>query len=169
MSPTLLKNKKVARTTGCRRQGPRGEKIVLTSNLLEILLLFSFSMFCRCQIIDFHKPTGPMGTHPRLFEWILHYYSKDSEGGAKVECTSKPPIYLQHQGQCHNMLVSYYSVISLYVLQFRAAFLSLSSLNWTCGFISVIFLFSKSNIKVCIFIGWKSWMCLGSQLFDMCS
>lgn len=91
-------------------QGLRGEKIVLTSNLLEILLLLSFSMSCRCQIIDFHKPTGPMGTHPRLFEWILQYYSTDNEGGAKVVCTSKPPIYLQHQGQHHNMLVSYYSL-----------------------------------------------------------
>lgn len=115
VSPTpVLKNKKVVRTTRCRRQGFRGEKIVLTSNLLEILLLFSFSMFCRCQIIDFHKPTGPMGTHPRLFEWILHYYSTDNEGGAKVVCTSKPPIYLQHQGQCHNMLVSYWS-LSLFI------------------------------------------------------
>ncbi|KAM6084378.1 zinc finger-containing ubiquitin peptidase 1 isoform 1-T1 [Theristicus caerulescens] len=52
----------------------------------------------KCQIIDFHKPTGPMGTHPRLFEWVLRYYSTENEGGAKVVCTSKPPIYLQHQG-----------------------------------------------------------------------
>ncbi|XP_074943600.1 zinc finger-containing ubiquitin peptidase 1 isoform X2 [Phalacrocorax aristotelis] len=56
------------------------------------------SLRIKCQIIDFHKPTGPMGTHPRLFEWVLHYYSTDNEGGAKVVCTSKPPIYLQHQG-----------------------------------------------------------------------
>lgn len=93
----------------CRRKGLRGEKVVLTNNLLENLL-FSFSMFCRCQIIDFHKPTGPMGTHPRLFEWVLRYYSTDNEGGAKVLCTSKPPIYLQHQGQYHNMLVSFFSL-----------------------------------------------------------
>ncbi|XP_077031332.1 zinc finger-containing ubiquitin peptidase 1 isoform X1 [Agelaius phoeniceus] len=58
----------------------------------------------RCQIIDFHKPTGPMGTHPRLFEWILHYYSADNEGGAKVVCTSKPPIYLQHQGHSRTVV-----------------------------------------------------------------
>ncbi|XP_039236058.1 zinc finger-containing ubiquitin peptidase 1 isoform X2 [Pipra filicauda] len=56
------------------------------------------SLRMKCQIIDFHKPTGPMGTHPRLFEWVLHYYSTDNGGGAKVVCTSKPPIYLQHQG-----------------------------------------------------------------------
>ncbi|NXI51090.1 ZUFSP hydrolase, partial [Chloroceryle aenea] len=56
------------------------------------------SLRIKCQIIDFHKPTGPMCTHPRLFEWVLRYYSTDNEGGAKVVCTSKPPIYLQHQG-----------------------------------------------------------------------
>lgn len=95
----------------CRRKGLRGEKIVLTNNPLVILLLFSFYVFCcRCQIIDFHKPTGAMGTHPRLFEWVLHYYSTDNEGGAKVVCTSKPPIYLQHQGQYHNIPVSYSSL-----------------------------------------------------------
>ncbi|XP_035178826.1 zinc finger-containing ubiquitin peptidase 1 [Oxyura jamaicensis] len=56
------------------------------------------SLRIKCQIIDFHKPTGPMGTHPRLFEWVLRYYSTDNEGGTKVVCTSRPPIYLQHQG-----------------------------------------------------------------------
>ncbi|XP_014820054.1 PREDICTED: zinc finger with UFM1-specific peptidase domain protein isoform X2 [Calidris pugnax] len=58
----------------------------------------------KCQIIDFHKPTGPTGTHPRLFEWILRYYSSDSEGGGKVACTSKPPIYLQHQGHSRTIV-----------------------------------------------------------------
>ncbi|NXA00953.1 ZUFSP hydrolase, partial [Nesospiza acunhae] len=62
------------------------------------------SLRIKCQIIDFHKPTGPMGTHPRLFEWILHYYSADNEGGAKVVCTSKPPIYLQHQGHSRTVV-----------------------------------------------------------------
>lgn len=47
-----------------------------------------------------------MGTHPRLFEWVLRYYSTDNEGGAKVVCTSKPAIYLQHQGQYHGVLAS---------------------------------------------------------------
>nr|XP_041571066.1 zinc finger-containing ubiquitin peptidase 1 isoform X2 [Taeniopygia guttata] len=62
------------------------------------------SLRIKCQIIDFHKPTGPMGTHPRLFEWILRYYSTDNEGGAKVVCTSKPPIYLQHQGHSRTVV-----------------------------------------------------------------
>ncbi|XP_065590614.1 zinc finger-containing ubiquitin peptidase 1 isoform X2 [Cyrtonyx montezumae] len=62
------------------------------------------SLRIKCQIIDFHKPTGPMGTHPRLFEWILRYYSTDSEGAAKVVCTSRPPIYLQHQGHSRTIV-----------------------------------------------------------------
>ncbi|KFQ10195.1 Zinc finger with UFM1-specific peptidase domain protein, partial [Leptosomus discolor] len=62
------------------------------------------SLRIKCQIIDFHKPTGPVGTHPRLFEWVLRYYSTDNEGGAKVVCTSKPPIYLQHQGHSRTVV-----------------------------------------------------------------
>ncbi|KAL8186436.1 UNVERIFIED_CONTAM: Zinc finger-containing ubiquitin peptidase 1 [Gekko kuhli] len=56
------------------------------------------SLRLKCQIIDFHQPTGPSETHPRLFEWVLNYYNYDKENSAKVVCTSKPPIYLQHQG-----------------------------------------------------------------------
>ncbi|XP_051469368.1 zinc finger-containing ubiquitin peptidase 1 [Apus apus] len=69
----------------------------------EIFSLLT-SLRIKCQIIDFHKPTGPTGTHPRLFEWVLRYYSTDNEGGAKVVCTSKPPIYLQHQGHSRTVV-----------------------------------------------------------------
>uniref|UniRef100_A0A8C3BSS9 Zinc finger-containing ubiquitin peptidase 1 n=1 Tax=Cairina moschata TaxID=8855 RepID=A0A8C3BSS9_CAIMO len=62
------------------------------------------SLRIKCQIIDFHKPTGPAGTHPRLFEWILRYYSTDNEGATKVVCTSRPPIYLQHQGHSRTVV-----------------------------------------------------------------
>ncbi|XP_040522593.1 zinc finger-containing ubiquitin peptidase 1 [Gallus gallus] len=62
------------------------------------------SLRVKCQIIDFHKPTGPTGTHPRLFEWILRYYSTDNEGAAKVVCTSRPPVYLQHQGHSRTVV-----------------------------------------------------------------
>ncbi|XP_068794221.1 zinc finger-containing ubiquitin peptidase 1 [Struthio camelus] len=58
----------------------------------------------KCRIVDFHKPTGPMGTHPRLLEWILCYYSTDNEGSAKVVRTSRPPIYLQHQGHSRTVV-----------------------------------------------------------------
>ncbi|KAH0622253.1 hypothetical protein JD844_024392 [Phrynosoma platyrhinos] len=56
------------------------------------------SLRLKCQIIDFHQSTGPSGTHPRLFEWVLNYYSLEKENNAKVVCSSRPPIYLQHQG-----------------------------------------------------------------------
>nr|XP_023506736.1 zinc finger with UFM1-specific peptidase domain protein isoform X3 [Equus caballus] len=62
------------------------------------------SLRVKCHIVDFHKATGPLGTHPRLFEWILNYYSSEREGGPKVVCTSKPPIYLQHQGHSRTVV-----------------------------------------------------------------
>ncbi|XP_042536874.1 zinc finger-containing ubiquitin peptidase 1 isoform X2 [Dipodomys spectabilis] len=69
----------------------------------EIYTLLT-SLRVKCRIIDFHKPTGPLGTHPRLFEWILNYYSSEREGDSKVICTSKPPIYLQHQGHSRTVV-----------------------------------------------------------------
>ncbi|KAG8510942.1 Zinc finger-containing ubiquitin peptidase 1, partial [Galemys pyrenaicus] len=69
----------------------------------EIYTLLT-SLRVKCHIIDFHKSTGPLGTHPRLFEWILNYYSSEREGSPKVVCTSKPPIYLQHQGHSRTIV-----------------------------------------------------------------
>ncbi|XP_054846813.1 zinc finger-containing ubiquitin peptidase 1 isoform X2 [Eublepharis macularius] len=65
-------------------------------------LLTSLSL--KCQIIDFHQPTDPSGKHPRLFEWVLNYYKTDKENTAKVVFTSKPPIYLQHQGHSRTII-----------------------------------------------------------------
>ncbi|XP_067402733.1 zinc finger-containing ubiquitin peptidase 1 isoform X2 [Emydura macquarii macquarii] len=62
------------------------------------------SLRLKCQIIDFHKPTGPLSTHPRLFEWVLSYYSSNRDGGTKVVCTPKPPIYMQHQGHSRTIV-----------------------------------------------------------------
>ncbi|XP_063166854.1 zinc finger-containing ubiquitin peptidase 1 [Candoia aspera] len=62
------------------------------------------SLRLKCQIIDFHQSTGPSGTHPRLFEWVLNYYSSGKENNAKVMSTSKPPIYLQHQGHSRTIV-----------------------------------------------------------------
>ncbi|KAM6183656.1 zinc finger-containing ubiquitin peptidase 1-like isoform 2-T2 [Erethizon dorsatum] len=69
----------------------------------EVFTLLT-SLRVKCRIVDFHKATGPSGTHPRLFEWILNYYSSEQEGNAKVVCTSKPPIYLQHQGHSRTVV-----------------------------------------------------------------
>ncbi|KAM4695155.1 zinc finger-containing ubiquitin peptidase 1 isoform 1-T2 [Discoglossus pictus] len=61
------------------------------------------SMLLKCRIIDFHKPSSQSGTHPFLFEWVLNYYSSDTRSG-KVICTSKPAIYLQHQGHSRTIV-----------------------------------------------------------------
>ncbi|XP_025062841.1 zinc finger with UFM1-specific peptidase domain protein isoform X3 [Alligator sinensis] len=74
------------------------------SLLTSLRLKSHLKCLYRCQVIDFHKPTGPMGTHPRLFEWVLSYYSRGREDGAKVVCTSKPPLYLQHQGHSRTVV-----------------------------------------------------------------
>ncbi|XP_030054401.1 zinc finger-containing ubiquitin peptidase 1 [Microcaecilia unicolor] len=58
----------------------------------------------KCRILDFHRATGPGGTHPRLLEWVWNYYCPDKEEGPRVMCTSKPPIYLQHQGHSRTIV-----------------------------------------------------------------
>nr|XP_045015517.1 zinc finger-containing ubiquitin peptidase 1 isoform X2 [Jaculus jaculus] len=69
----------------------------------EIYTLLT-SLRVKCRIIDFHKSTGPLDTHPCLFEWILNYYSSEREGNSKVICTFKPPVYLQHQGHSRTIV-----------------------------------------------------------------
>ncbi|XP_066558813.1 zinc finger-containing ubiquitin peptidase 1 isoform X2 [Amia ocellicauda] len=66
------------------------------------------SLRVRTRIVDFHRPTGPSDTHPRLFEWIKNYFSLATSRGVKlpprVVQTSKPPIYLQHQGHSRTIV-----------------------------------------------------------------
>ncbi|ETE63552.1 Zinc finger with UFM1-specific peptidase domain protein [Ophiophagus hannah] len=69
----------------------------------EIYSLLTF-LRLKCQIIDFHQPTGSSGTHPCLFEWVLNYYSSGKDSNGKVMSTSKPPIYLQHQGHSRTIV-----------------------------------------------------------------
>ncbi|XP_069091458.1 zinc finger-containing ubiquitin peptidase 1 isoform X2 [Pleurodeles waltl] len=68
----------------------------------EIYSLLTF-LNLKCCIVDFHKPTGPAGTHPLLFQWVLNYFSSDGDC-QKVICTSKSPIYLQHQGHSRTIV-----------------------------------------------------------------
>ncbi|XP_072525563.1 zinc finger-containing ubiquitin peptidase 1 isoform X2 [Salminus brasiliensis] len=62
----------------------------------------------RARIVDFHQPTGPGNTHPRLFEWVKNYFSHHSSRGARlpprVVKTNLPPIYLQHQGHSRTIV-----------------------------------------------------------------
>ncbi|KAK3534882.1 hypothetical protein QTP86_033581 [Hemibagrus guttatus] len=66
------------------------------------------SLQLRGRIIDFHQPTGPGDTHPRLFQWVKNYFSLPSSTGARapptVVKTNLPPIYLQHQGHSRTIV-----------------------------------------------------------------
>ncbi|XP_048478556.1 zinc finger-containing ubiquitin peptidase 1 [Plutella xylostella] len=60
-----------------------------------VTVLSSFRI--RCQLIDFHKPTGADGSHPALFDWVLRYFTEDPTG-------FKAPLYLQHQGHSRTII-----------------------------------------------------------------
>ncbi|KAG9329016.1 hypothetical protein JZ751_008452 [Albula glossodonta] len=73
----------------------------------EIYSLFT-SLGVRARIMDFHQPTGPGNTHPRLFEWVKQYFAMSDSRGARlpprVVQTTLPPIYLQHQGHSRTIV-----------------------------------------------------------------
>uniref|UniRef100_A0A671RM34 Zinc finger-containing ubiquitin peptidase 1 n=1 Tax=Sinocyclocheilus anshuiensis TaxID=1608454 RepID=A0A671RM34_9TELE len=66
------------------------------------------SLSVKAQIMDFHKPTGPGDTHPRLFEWVKQCFSHSASRGArlppKIVQTTLPPIHLQHQGHSRSIV-----------------------------------------------------------------
>ncbi|XP_052751159.1 zinc finger-containing ubiquitin peptidase 1-like [Galleria mellonella] len=62
----------------------------------EVVTVLS-SLRIRCQLIDFHKPTGADGSHPALFDWVLRYFENDPNG-------FKAPLYLQHQGHSRTII-----------------------------------------------------------------
>ncbi|XP_041109152.1 zinc finger-containing ubiquitin peptidase 1 isoform X3 [Polyodon spathula] len=66
------------------------------------------SLRVKSRILDFHCPTGPSDTHPRLFQWVKDYYSTAMCRGARlpprVIQTASPPIYLQHQGHSRTIV-----------------------------------------------------------------
>ncbi|XP_022292437.2 uncharacterized protein LOC111103444 [Crassostrea virginica] len=55
-----------------------------------------YSLKVRCQLLDFHKPSGPQGTHPKMFDWIKAYFEKKEP--------YKLPIYLQHHGHSRTVV-----------------------------------------------------------------
>ncbi|KAF2893498.1 hypothetical protein ILUMI_12680 [Ignelater luminosus] len=63
----------------------------------EVVTLLSF-LRIRCQLVDFHRPTGSGGSHPELFNWVLKYF-ENSLGG---DFTA--PLYLQHQGHSRTIM-----------------------------------------------------------------
>ncbi|KAM3959680.1 zinc finger-containing ubiquitin peptidase 1 [Aphomia sociella] len=62
----------------------------------EVVTVLS-SLRIRCQLIDFHKPTGADGSHPALFDWVLRYFQNEPNA-------FKAPLYLQHQGHSRTII-----------------------------------------------------------------
>ncbi|XP_055020239.1 zinc finger-containing ubiquitin peptidase 1 isoform X2 [Boleophthalmus pectinirostris] len=65
------------------------------------------SLHVRARIVDFHQPTGPGDTHPRLFEWVKQYFSRGQNSGRlppRIIHTKLPPLYLQHQGHSRTVV-----------------------------------------------------------------
>ncbi|KAJ8290912.1 hypothetical protein GJAV_G00019120 [Gymnothorax javanicus] len=87
----------------------------------EIYSLFT-SFGVRARIVDFHQPSGPGNTHPRLFEWVKRYFSTCTSSTRlppRVIQTTQPPIYLQHQGHSRSIVgVEQRKNGSLYLLLF---------------------------------------------------
>ncbi|XP_075210718.1 zinc finger-containing ubiquitin peptidase 1-like [Lycorma delicatula] len=61
----------------------------------EVVTVLS-SLRIRCQLVDFHRPTSPNGSHPELFNWVLEYFQANDD--------FKPPLYLQHQGHSRTII-----------------------------------------------------------------
>ncbi|XP_045082099.1 zinc finger-containing ubiquitin peptidase 1-like isoform X2 [Coregonus clupeaformis] len=66
------------------------------------------SLRVSARVLDFHQPTGPGDTHPRIFDWVKQYFSQTATRGARlpprVVQTTQPPLYLQHQGHSRSIV-----------------------------------------------------------------
>ncbi|CAL9705497.1 unnamed protein product [Knipowitschia caucasica] len=65
------------------------------------------SLRVRARIVDFHQPSGPGDTHPRLFDWVRQYFSRgqnSSRAPPRIINTKLPPLYLQHQGHSRTVV-----------------------------------------------------------------
>ncbi|XP_073341981.1 zinc finger-containing ubiquitin peptidase 1 isoform X2 [Pagrus major] len=72
----------------------------------EIFTLLT-SLGISARIIDFHQPTGPGDTHPRLFDWVKQYFcqsNRSSRVPPRLIHTQLPPLYLQHQGHSSSIV-----------------------------------------------------------------
>ncbi len=49
----------------------------------------------KADVTDFHTPTGPSNTHPRLFQWMFDYFNENA---------SAAPLYFQHQGHSRTVV-----------------------------------------------------------------
>ncbi|KAM8734682.1 zinc finger-containing ubiquitin peptidase 1 isoform 2-T3 [Acanthopagrus schlegelii] len=72
----------------------------------EIFTLLT-SLGISARIIDFHQPTGPGDTHPRLFDWVKQYFTQSNRSSRlppRLIHTKLPPLYLQHQGHSRSIV-----------------------------------------------------------------
>lgn len=63
---------------------------------ISLLILPFCFLQSRCLLVDFDRPTGPDGSHPQLFNWVLDYFRKYED--------FKPPLYLQHHGHSRTIV-----------------------------------------------------------------
>ncbi|XP_053611212.1 zinc finger-containing ubiquitin peptidase 1-like [Plodia interpunctella] len=99
--PRLQAAVEAAWASGFDTQGSEqlGSKLTNTRKWIgacEVVTVLS-SLRIRCQLIDFHKPTGSDGSHPALFDWVLRYFTENPTD-------FKPPLYLQHQGHSRTII-----------------------------------------------------------------
>ncbi|CAG2222342.1 ZUFSP [Mytilus edulis] len=80
---------------GCEQLGGRVVDSTKWIGATEIAATL-FSLKVKCRLLDFHSPSGPQGTHPRLFQWVKDYFQQPT--------MFKPPLYLQHQGHSRTIV-----------------------------------------------------------------
>lgn len=80
---------------GCEQLGSRVLNTTKWIGATEIVATLS-SLGVKCRLLDFHNPSGPNGTHPRLFQWVKAYFEKPA--------SFKPPLYLQHLGHSRTII-----------------------------------------------------------------
>ncbi|KAJ8963876.1 hypothetical protein NQ314_005312 [Rhamnusium bicolor] len=81
----LWQGQKPPRSSGSEQLGCRLVNTRKWIGATEVVTLLSF-LRIKCQLVDFHRPTGPGGSHPDLFNWVLKYF-ESSVGG---EFTAPP-------------------------------------------------------------------------------
>lgn len=80
---------------GCAQLGGRVINTRKWIGATEIVATLS-SLRIKCQLLDFHAPSGPDNTHPTMLNWVRDYF-KNSTGFT-------PPLYLQHQGHSRTII-----------------------------------------------------------------
>nr|XP_039258999.1 zinc finger-containing ubiquitin peptidase 1-like [Styela clava] len=82
-------------------------KVVGTRKWIGATEAFAFlsSIGLHCRIIDFPRPSGPKQSHPLLLNWIIQYFDCENISDSdRIIVTSKPPLYLQHEGHSRSII-----------------------------------------------------------------